>query len=180
MSEHDVDCLTLKDLRAIPGIGSVCIDMVIQARSGAKVTSVIDLKHTTEEELEASIFGSNPKPIKPIGDPNEMVDPDTYMEEDEKFGNVPVVKALGAVNSKFWYDEKTEELVMRVPIPARHVDWVQRLSDYAKEINEKNVHHLYEPEQLVRKFILEARLQDKSDAGRRVNSTTTQTAPPRN
>jgi len=166
-SEHDVDLQDLQTLRKIPFIGKVCIDMIIQAREGVDVSTELDLLSTPDDELDNAIFGKPPEP-----DAEVMVDPDEYIQ------NVSSTPPPVIPKDNFHYDTNTQELFVRVPnLAARHADWLKRLSVYALHLNEGKNPHLFTPEMLVRKFILEARLQDKTDAGSRTGGTTMQQLP---
>jgi len=69
-------------------------------------------------------------------------------------------------------DEKgRDKIKLTIPLPARHIDWLKRLSVHGQELN-PHIKEQYTVEMLVRKFILNARAKDETDAGRRTRSTT--------
>lgn len=180
MSEHDVDMADIDDLRTIPFVGEVCIDMVRQARAGVNVREVIDLVKTSDEELEAKIFGEpGPKDVA-IKDDDEMVDLNAYVEE-QMVDHTPKVESsvsddlLKDLKEKGWsYNSTSNKFTVQMELPERHVDWVCRLSDWFTDSNPENLAHMCTVPMILRKFVLNARGQDPTDAGRRVNSRTMQ------
>lgn len=186
MSEHDIDLATVEQLRKIPFLGKMCIDMVIQARGGSTTVPGIDLLNTTDDELDDAIFGK-PGERKILEDPNEPVDPDAYMgnldpfikQQPDPFKITTKIdpNAEDPTPVDYHYDKEKEVMILRVPMAPRHADWIERLSVMAIRVNPTKQAHLWSVQMLVRKFILEARHKDPTDAGARVNSSTMQTLP---
>lgn len=99
--------------------------------------------------------------VRGLGAPKgaiDLTDPENYL--DSIIGE-PDVEAP---------DDGLVELKLTLRIPARRLDWLQRLSKLGQEIN-PNIKERYTKEALVIQFINDARLKDSTDAGRRTNQT---------
>lgn len=133
-------------------------------RSGLASEHMLDC--LTLEEI-GNMEGFGPSAIEEIraarglGTPKgaiDLTDPENYM--DSILGE-PDVEAP---------DDGLVELKLTLRIPARRLDWLERLSKWGQEINPQ-IKERYTVEALVIQFINDARRLDSTDAGRRTCQT---------